>query len=250
MAGVRADSGCSAGADALRCAKRPRPQLPANRHGRNVDASCKGPLRRAAHPDARRRRRARAGRDQQGPHRAAVRPDLPADHGRAQRTHDREARQQDDAVAENKTVAPRRQLPGHELVLGEHGRQHGEAVEGRVRGQQQDQQEQEEQESQEKDGEGEEQTDEDKASESDENKDKSGEKSNQEEPAEEQSDLESDLSEREQMMEEMRQKLQNMNITPEQAAQILDAMNNAELRYIQQNKKKPTKRPDSSLPDW
>ena len=113
-----------------------------------------------------------------------------------------------------------------------------------------DQQEQEEQDSQEKDGEGEEQTDEDKASESDENKDKSGEKSNQEEPAEEQSDLESDLSEREKELEELRQKLENMDITPEQAAQILDAMNNAELRYIQQNRKKPTKQPDNNLPDW
>lgn len=112
-------------------------------------------------------------------------------------------------------------------------------------------QQQEDQESeQQKDGEGEEQTDEDHASESDENQDKSGEKSAQEEPSDEQSDLESDLSEREKALEEMREKLQDMNITPEQAAQILDAMNNAELRYIQQNRKKPTKRPDRSLPDW
>lgn len=112
-------------------------------------------------------------------------------------------------------------------------------------------QEQEDQESQQdKDGEGEEQSEEDKASKSEENKDKSGEKSAQEEPTDEPSDLESDLSEKEESMEEMRQKLQDMNITPEQAAQILDAMNNAELRYIQQNRKKPTKRPDNSLPDW
>lgn len=112
-------------------------------------------------------------------------------------------------------------------------------------------QEQEDQDSQEKkDGEGEEQTNEDEEGEAEENREKSGEQSNQEEPTEEPSDLESDLSEREKAMEEMRQKLQEMNITPEQAAQILDAMNNAELRYIQQNRKKPTKRPDNSLPDW
>lgn len=116
---------------------------------------------------------------------------------------------------------------------------------------QQDQQNQQDQESQDqKDGEGEEQTQEDQASDSDENQEKRGEKSAQEEPVEESSDLESDLSEREKAMEEMRQKLEQMNITPEQAAQILDAMNNAELRYIQQNQKKPTKRPDSNLPDW
>jgi len=116
---------------------------------------------------------------------------------------------------------------------------------------QQDQQNQEEQDSdQQKDGEGEEQTNEDEASESEENEDKSGEKSQQEEPSDEPSDMESDLSERENAMEEMHQKLEDMNITPEQAAQILDAMNNAELRYIQQNQKKPTKRPDKNLPDW
>ena len=48
----------------------------------------------------------------------------------------------------------------------------------------------------------------------------------------------------------MKEKLQNMNLSPEQASQILDAMNAAEMRYIQQNRKKPTKRPDKGLPDW
>ena len=40
------------------------------------------------------------------------------------------------------------------------------------------------------------------------------------------------------------------NLTPEQAAQILESMNAAELRYIQQNKKKPTQRPKRGIPDW
>ena len=115
----------------------------------------------------------------------------------------------------------------------------------------QDQQDQEQQDSdQKKDGEGEEQTNEDGAEESEENQEKRGEQSNQEQPSDEPSELESDLSEREKAMEEMREKLQDLNISPEQAAQILDAMNNAELRYIQQNQKKPTKRPDRSRPDW
>ena len=112
----------------------------------------------------------------------------------------------------------------------------------------QDQQQQDS--DQKKDGEGEEQTNEDGAEESEENQEKSGEKSNQEQPTDEPSELESDLSEREKAMEEMRERLHDMNITPEQAAQILDAMNNAELRYIQQNQKKPTKRPDRTKPDW
>ncbi len=116
---------------------------------------------------------------------------------------------------------------------------------------QQNQQDQQQQDSdQKKDGEGEEQSNEDGAEESEDNPEKRGEQSNQEQPSEEPSELESDLAEREKAMEEMRQKLQDMNITPEQAAQILDAMNNAELRYIQQNQKKPTKRPDRSRPDW
>src|SRR5690606_3258928 len=115
----------------------------------------------------------------------------------------------------------------------------------------QNEQEQQEQDSKEKkDGEGEEQTNEDGAEESEENQEKSGGKSRQEEPSDERSELESDLSEREKAMEEMKERLQDMNITPEQAARILDAMNNAELRYIQQNKQKPTKRPERSRPDW
>ncbi len=116
---------------------------------------------------------------------------------------------------------------------------------------QKDQEEQDQQKQEEKkDGEGDEETEEDEASESQKKEDKSGEKSEQEEPSEEPSDMESDLSEREKQMENMREKLEEMNLNPEQAAQILDAMNAAELRYIQQNKKKPTKRPDRGLPDW
>ncbi len=117
--------------------------------------------------------------------------------------------------------------------------------------QEQEQDQDQDQQSQEKkDGEGDEQTDEDEASESEKKDDKSGEKSQQEEPSEEPSDLESDLSDREQAMEKLKEKLEEMNLTPEQAAQILEAMNAAELRYIQQNRKTPTKRPERGLPDW
>ena len=38
--------------------------------------------------------------------------------------------------------------------------------------------------------------------------------------------------------------------TPEQASQILESLNAAELRYIQDNKKKATQRPKKGLPDW
>lgn len=112
----------------------------------------------------------------------------------------------------------------------------------------QDQQEQDSQEQ--KDGEGEEQTQEDGASESDEMDEQRGEQSQQDEQSEDPSSMDSDLSERERAMEELRQRLEEMNITPEQAAQILDAMNSNELQYIQQNRKKPTQRPARGLPDW
>lgn len=114
--------------------------------------------------------------------------------------------------------------------------------------QEQDQQEQDSQEQE--DGEGEEQTEEDGAEESDEMEDPKGEQSQQEEESEDPGEMDSDLSDREKAMEELRQRLEEMNITPEQAAQILDAMNSNELQYIQQNRKKPTEQPKRGLPDW
>ncbi|WP_157501509.1 hypothetical protein [Echinicola vietnamensis] len=114
----------------------------------------------------------------------------------------------------------------------------------------QQQEDQGQQEKESKDGQGEEQTQEDGAQESDKMDEKRGEKSQNQEASEESSDMESDLSEREKAMEALRQKLQQMNISPEQAKQILDAMDNAEMRYIQQTRKKPSKRPDKNLPDW
>lgn len=126
---------------------------------------------------------------------------------------------------------------------------------GEDQDQQQDQEDQQDQDQQQqsqekKDGEGDEKTDEDKASESQKKEDKSGQKSQEERDSDEPSELESDLSDREKAMEKLREKLQEMNLTPEQAAQILEAMNAAELRYIQQNRKKPSKRPDRGLPEW
>jgi hypothetical protein len=51
-------------------------------------------------------------------------------------------------------------------------------------------------------------------------------------------------------MEAMREKLKGMNLSPEQASQILESLNAAELRYIQDNKKKATQQPKRGLPDW
>lgn len=45
-------------------------------------------------------------------------------------------------------------------------------------------------------------------------------------------------------------KMQEMNISEEKAKMILEALKNSEVQYIQQNRRKPTKRKDSDKPDW
>lgn len=46
------------------------------------------------------------------------------------------------------------------------------------------------------------------------------------------------------------EKLEEMNISEEMARKILEAMRNNEIQYIQQQKRKATKRPESDKPDW
>lgn len=62
--------------------------------------------------------------------------------------------------------------------------------------------------------------------------------------------MDANLADRQKKMEAMREKLKGMNLSPEQASQILESLNAAELRYIQDNKKKATQRPKKGLPDW
>lgn len=62
--------------------------------------------------------------------------------------------------------------------------------------------------------------------------------------------MDANLADRQKKMEAISEKLKGMNLSPEQAAQILESLNAAELRYIQDNKKKATQRPKKGLPDW
>lgn len=100
-------------------------------------------------------------------------------------------------------------------------------------------------ESQEKDGE---QTEEDEAKEGQKGENPSQQSEDAGENANDQMDA--NLADRQKKLEEMREKLKSMNLSPEQAAQILESLNAAELRYIQDNKKKATQRPKRGLPDW
>lgn len=123
--------------------------------------------------------------------------------------------------------------------------------------QNQQNQEQEQQQNQQSQGEeGEQQDSQDQGEKTDEDKAKesqSGDPQDQsEDPASENANdqMDANLADRQNAMEEFKEKLKAMNLTPEQAAQILESMNAAELRYIQQNKKRPTQRPKTGRPDW
>lgn len=122
---------------------------------------------------------------------------------------------------------------------------------------QQDQEEKQQQEDQKSQGE------EGEQQESKEDGEKTDEESDQESQAGDPSDksddkpsenandqMDANLADKQKAMEEFKEKLKAMNLTPEQAAQILESMNAAELRYIQQNKKKATERPKRGIPDW
>lgn len=99
--------------------------------------------------------------------------------------------------------------------------------------------------SQQKEGE---QTNEDKAKEGQKGENPSQQSESAGENANDQMDA--NLADRQKKMEAMREKLKGMNLSPEQASQILESLNAAELRYIQDNKKKATQRPKKGLPDW
>ena len=99
--------------------------------------------------------------------------------------------------------------------------------------------------SQQKEGE---QSNEDKAKEGQKGENPSQQSESASENANDQMDA--NLADRQKKMEAIREKLKGMNLSPEQAAQILESLNAAELRYIQENKKKATQRPKKGLPDW
>lgn len=46
------------------------------------------------------------------------------------------------------------------------------------------------------------------------------------------------------------QRLQGMNMSDEQAKNILDAMKSSEVQYLQQNQKRTNKKPEKGKPDW
>jgi len=129
----------------------------------------------------------------------------------------------------------------------EKDKQEQEQKEQEQQNQEQQQKEQSQDEQQESQDKGE-KTEEDKAKES--QKGDPSEKSQDPTSENANDQLDANLADRQKALEEFKEKLKAMNLTPEQAAQILESMNSAELRYIQQNKKKPTEQPKRGIPDW
>ena len=85
---------------------------------------------------------------------------------------------------------------------------------------------------------------------------KDGEKDENQEKKEEQKNKEqkdgekSEEKEKEQPKPTPSDKLKEMNISEEKAQMILEAMKNNEVQYIQQNRRKATKKKNSGKPDW
>lgn len=80
-----------------------------------------------------------------------------------------------------------------------------------------------------------------------------GEKNEQEkqdQQQEQQKEGEEDQQDQENKEMNTREKLEEMNISEEKAKMILEAMKNNEIQYIQQQKRKATKSPESGKPDW
>ncbi len=61
---------------------------------------------------------------------------------------------------------------------------------------------------------------------------------------------ENDDQENQDQQNSVAEKLKDMKISEEKARMILEAMKNNEIQYFQQNKRKPTKKKDTSKPDW
>lgn len=127
--------------------------------------------------------------------------------------------------------------------------------------QNQEDQDQQNQDDQNQDQQSQDQQGEDQESEQEQNKEEQeqeGEQQQQEEGKEEEEEKQQEQQQQEEGDEKEEQdqqmstqeKLQEMNISEEKAKMILEAMKNSEVQYLQQQKRKPTKRPDTGKPDW
>jgi hypothetical protein len=115
----------------------------------------------------------------------------------------------------------------------------------------QDKKEDQEKKDQEKqDQENKDKQDQEKKEDQEKDQEKKDEENQDQENQENQEPSEDEKSQEEDPMQKIKDKLEEMNISPEKAEMILEAMKNNEKQYVQQNKRKATKRKDSNKPDW
>ncbi len=72
----------------------------------------------------------------------------------------------------------------------------------------------------------------------------------EQESEEQQNEQEQKEQEEKESQQSPSEKLKEMNISEEMTKMILEALRNNEVQYIQQQKRKPTKKADSKKPDW
>jgi len=102
----------------------------------------------------------------------------------------------------------------------------------------------------EKDGESKEQKEGEEEKKEGEEQDKENEKEEGEEKEGEEGKQEEEKKDEKGAPKSAEQKLKEMNISPQQAKMILEAMKGQEVQYLQQLKRRPTKKRDSGKPDW
>ena len=113
------------------------------------------------------------------------------------------------------------------------------------------QEENQDQENQEnKDGEQEQQEQENQEQENQDQENQDQEQQSEEEQEQEQQSEEEQDGEEQEQEQSTKEKLEEMNISEEKAEMILEAMRNSEIQYIQQQKRKPSKKKDTGKPDW
>lgn len=119
--------------------------------------------------------------------------------------------------------------------------------------QNQDQEEQKDQEQKEQEEQEEQQQEEEQQQQQDQQESEEGEDAEQKDQPQqnpEEKETEEEGEEMQQPPKSREEKLEELNLTEEKARMILEAMKNNEIQYIQQNKRKPTKKTDNSKPDW
>ena len=84
-----------------------------------------------------------------------------------------------------------------------------------------------------------------------ENQEQENQEENEQQDPQDQQEGQEEEQEQEKSQEQMtKEKLEEMGISEEKALQLLEAMRQAEIKYLQHQRRKPTKRPPSGKPDW